>query len=117
MRLQIPVENVRVPLDQFDAVWTEAERLLRDDPSSRYLGGVCAACRWAATHPDARSPLRNEPALATAERIVREDMLAVATYRGSDHGVAGVDESWAAGVAATLGWIRGALTIPPRRRA
>jgi hypothetical protein len=43
VRLRVPEGNVQVPLAEFEAVWTEAERLLRSEPRSRYLGGVCAS--------------------------------------------------------------------------
>lgn len=113
MRVRVPEENVRVPLPEFEAVWTEAERLLRSSPGSRYVGGVCAACRWVADYPDAPSPLRGEPVRATAELILREDMLATMTYLRSPGGDARIDEDWGAGVAMTLGWARGAVGASP----
>lgn len=113
MQLRIPAENVRVPLARFEAVWTRAEDLFRSAPGSRYLGGVCAACRWAAGHPQAFSPLYRQPVPATAALILREDMLATMTYRRADGGDPSIDADWAAGVAMTLGWVRGALTDDP----
>ena len=116
MRLRVPDGNVLVPLPEFEAVWTRAEALLRDRPASRYLGGVCAACRWVAAYPDAVSPLRREADSATAELILREDMAAtLAADREMVDGMA-VNERWAAGVAMTLGWVRGALTGDPLRQ-
>lgn len=110
----MPEDNVRVPLHEFETVWTEAERLFHEEPS-RYVGGVCAACRWAAGHPNAASPLRRVAVRATAELIRREDMLATLTYTGSPGGEPAVDRDWAAGVAMALGWVRGAIRDDPLR--
>jgi hypothetical protein len=117
VRLRVPDGNVQVPLDSFEAVWTRAETLFRDQSHSRYLGGVCAACRWAAGHPRAVSPLHREPVAATAELILREDLLATLTYTRAPGGDPAVDPDWAAGVAMTLGWVRGALAEDPLTRA
>ena len=117
MELQVPEENVRVPLARFQDVWNRAEQLFRDDPTSRYLGGVCAACRWAAGHPEASSPLYRTPIVATADLILREDVLATTTYLGAPGSDPAVDRDWAAGVAMTLGWARGALHDDPLVRA
>lgn len=113
MRLQIPEGNVRVPLARFEDVWTRAEALLRGSGDSRYLGGVCAACRWVAGHPQAVSPLHGRPIPADAELILEEDMLATSTYAGAAAGDPEIDRDWAAGVAMTLGWVRGALPDDP----
>lgn len=113
MQLRIPDENVRVPLARFQDVWNRAEQLFRNDPTSRYLGGVCAACRWAAGHPQAVTPLHRRPTPATAELILREDLLATVTYLGDPGGDPAIDRDWAAGVAMTLGWARGALQDDP----
>jgi hypothetical protein len=51
---RVPRENLRVPRDDFAAVWSLAERLAHDD---RYAVGVVETCRWLAganVHP--RSP-------------------------------------------------------------
>jgi hypothetical protein len=64
---------------EFEEIWTAAEDLFRASPDSRYLGGVCAACRWAANHPHALSPLYREAVRATAALILREDVLATMT--------------------------------------
>lgn len=114
VQLRVPEGNVRVSLRKLEAVWTEAERLFREEPS-RYVGGVCAACRWAAGHQDATSPLRRVDVRATAELILREDMLATLTYTGSPGGEPAVDRDWAAGVAMAPGWIHGALRDDPLR--
>jgi hypothetical protein len=113
VRIRVPEGNVRVPLAEFEAVWTEAEQGLRAQPGSRYLGGVCAACRWVSGHPDAVSPLYREPVRATPDLITREDVLAFLTYRRADGGDLAIHEDWAAGVAMALGWARGALTDSP----
>ena len=106
--------RIRVPLAEFEAVWTRAEALLRDQPRSRYLGGICAACRWAAAYPGALTPLRREAVTATAELILREDIEATLASEGPPGGSGPViDERWAAGVAMTLGWVRGALADDP----
>ena len=117
MQLRIPEDNVRIPLAEFVQVWTRAEAMFREVGGSRYLGGVCAACRWIAGHPQAPSPLHARPIPATAELILREDMLATMTYAGSPGGDPDIDADWAAGVAMTLGWARGALRDDPLVRA
>lgn len=116
MRLEIPEGNVRVPLARFQEIWTEAEARFRDDRVSRYLGGVCAACRWAAGHPAALSPLHRLPVTATAELILQEDMAATMTYTRAPGGDPTIDADWAAGVALTLGWARGTLADDPLAR-
>jgi hypothetical protein len=45
-----------VPLARFQDVWNRAEQLFRDGTTSRYLGGVCAACRWAAAGGQPTAP-------------------------------------------------------------
>jgi hypothetical protein len=113
VQLDVPEENVRVPLREFEQVWADAERLFRDDPSSRYLGGVCAACRWVAGHPSATSPLQRTEEPATAESIARVNLQANMTYMGMQEGDPAVHRDWAAGVALTLGWVRGVLPEDP----
>jgi hypothetical protein len=113
VQLQVPEGNVRVPIHEFELVWTDAERLFREDPQSRYIGAVCAACRWVAGHPDALSPLHRTKVLADEESIARENVLANLTYLGVSEGNAAVHRDWAAGVALTLGWVRGVLTRSP----
>ena len=104
------------PCPEFEAVWTRAEALLRDRPASRYLGGVCAACRWVAAYPGAVSPLDREAQAATAELILQEDMAATLAADGEMVDGLAADEGWAAGVAMTLGRVRGALTGDPLRQ-
>jgi hypothetical protein len=113
MRLRIPEGNVLVPLEQFEDVWTRAEALFRETGSSRYLGGVCAACRWVAGHPQAVTPLHGRPIRADAELILEENLLATMTYAGGTGADESIDPDWAAGVAMTLGWVRGALPDNP----
>lgn len=113
VQLQVPEGNVRVPIHEFELVWTDAERLFRDDPQSRYIGGVCAACRWVAGHPDALSPLHGTKVRANEESIARENVLANMTYLGVREGDPLVGLDWAAGVALTLGWVRGVLPHSP----
>ena len=113
MRLRVPEENVRVSLREFEAVWSEAERMFREDPRSRYVGGMCAACRWVAGHPDALSPLQRTKVPATEQSIVRENLLANMTYMGMPEGDSMIDRDWAAGVGLTLGWVRGVLPNNP----
>jgi hypothetical protein len=113
VQLRIPRDNVKVAHGEFESVWTRAEELFRRNSTSRYLGGVCAACRWAAGHPEATTPLYRKPLAATAELILREDLLATMTYRRAPGGDPRIDVDWVAGVAMTLGWIRGALQDSP----
>ena len=50
---------------------------------------------------------------ADAELILEEDMLATMTYAGGTGADVSIDPDWAAGVAMTLGWVRGALPDNP----
>jgi hypothetical protein len=109
----VPEGNVRVPIHEFELVWTDAERLFREDPQSRYIGGVCAACRWVAGHPGALSPLHHTKIGADEESIARENVLANMTYLGVPEGDPAVHPDWAAGVALALGWVRGVLPDSP----
>lgn len=77
---------------------------------------MCAACRWVAAYPGALSPLHREAHAATAELILCEDMAATLAAGGETVDGLAVDEGWAAGVAMTLGWVRGALTGDPLRQ-
>lgn len=117
VQLQVPEGNVRVPIREFELLWTEAERLFRENPQSRYIGGVCAACRWVAGHPDAPSPLHRTNVRANEESIARENVLANMTYLGVPEGDPAVHRDWAAGVALTLGWVRGVLPDSPLSRS
>ena len=116
VQLRVPEGNVQVSLREFEAIWTEAERLFREDPRSRYVGGVCAALRWVAGHPQGLSPLHRENVPATPDLIVRENLLANLTYLRSPDGDPAIDVDWAAGVALALGWARGALEDSPLGR-
>jgi hypothetical protein len=113
VRLQVSAENVRVPLREFEAVWTEAERLFQEGPQSRHVGGVCAACRWVAGHPQALTPLHRENVRATAELILREDMLATMTYLRSPGGDATIDAGASVYATGHVSGSRTVTTAPP----
>jgi hypothetical protein len=102
-----------VPVVEFGAVWTAAEELYRSAPQSRYIGGVCAACRWVTRYPGGLSPLYRQDIEATASTVLEEDMIATAIsmeFAGADPTIS---REWATGVAMTLGWVRGALQSTP----
>lgn len=45
---EIPARNLHVPRGEFAAVWTAAERAIRQEPNDWYAIGVAVTCRWMA---------------------------------------------------------------------
>lgn len=110
----IPVGNVRVPREEFIAVWREAAR--RSEQQGHrgeldwYFGAVALTCRWMATAPLrsphgnvlVRSPATRVPSLAFEERIEAEYLAAQnLEQRRAD---LAARPGWCEGVRATLRW-------------
>ena len=110
----IPPANVRVPRDEFVAVWREASRrgteLGERGVTDWYLGAVSLTCRWIATAP-MRTPrgggLSTSPATRRKrlayEELIEEEWLAAQLLEQRRPDLA-AREGWCEGVRATLGW-------------
>jgi hypothetical protein len=109
-------EWVEAPLDEVALVWPLIERARVDDPTNRYLLGAVAAFRWA-LGADGKAPLDRRLDIApTHATALSEDMRATALVAGMpEPGDEGLSLHVAAGVAATLGWLLGAVQTPPVR--
>lgn len=116
---RIPSENLRVPPDEFVAVWTAAERLAADD---WYAVGVASTCRWLAGASMPSVPVgRREPAWAPLTHRQRrahpeliEDEAAKVDRRVArqPRGLEG-RPGWLEGIAACLDWAwRGSRRVP-----
>lgn len=115
---RIPGRNIRVPRDEFAAVWRAAEH--RDETlgtrseTDWYAAAVCVTCRWLATTdvhtPDggwylAPSPVTRRPARAYEELIANECVQAekLAMRRPVPDWLQR-RPGWVEGILATLGW-------------
>jgi hypothetical protein len=98
-------------------VWAEAEGLFAQ-ADLPYFAGVCAGLRWALGDEGALSAFDETAIRPSLTSVLVEDMRAVAISSGNparaDRGISG---EYAAGVASSLGWLRGALDRPPIKRA
>ena len=112
VRVEVPPENLRIPVSEFGLVWNTAEQGFAKEPGP-YVAGVVAACRWMAGYDGALSPIGGDRVAATPGTIVDEDMLATPIPMRSPGHDRSVDWRYAAGVAATLGWARGVLSRSP----
>jgi hypothetical protein len=45
---KIPAGNIRVPREEFAALWAVAEQYLREHPLDWYAAGIVVTCRWLA---------------------------------------------------------------------
>jgi hypothetical protein len=112
----IPARNVRVPRDEFVAVWRAASARDHDDPARGgegwYAAGVAATCRWLATAPSrlANGLADSTPAPATRRRSLAYEELIEAEFLAAER----LDETrphlarsrpgWCEGIRATLRW-------------
>ncbi len=113
---RIPLRNLRVPLDEFVAVWSAAERLAAEQAELRvtdwYIGGVVVTCQWIAraiVRPSAgprrlaRSPILRNTAAAHEELLEAEYLDAeVLDVRRPD--LLEYRPGWCEGIRATLRW-------------
>lgn len=112
----IPMRNVRVPQDEFVAVWRTASDRDHHDPAQGgegwYAAGVAATCRWLATAPSrlANGLADSTPAPATRRRSLAYEELIEAEFLAAER----LDETrphlaqsrpgWCEGIRATLRW-------------
>ena len=118
---QIPPGNLRVPRDEFVAVWARAEELAHGD---WYAAGVARTCRWVAcafvpTLPaqgerlkPAWSPLGAGRARAHEELIEAEAVAADRKMARHPHGIEG-QPGFLEAIVVTLDWVWRGSGRPP----
>jgi hypothetical protein len=109
---RIPAENLRVALQEFAAVWTEAEAAAAR-AHDWYAYGVASTCRWLACttvrpaqgpwHP-APAPVTQRTGQATPELIQKECLEAELLAIGDPPDWLTKRPRWLEGVCATLDW-------------
>ena len=117
----IPRGNLRVPRQQFVAVWRVVEHLGAANPADWYLAGVAATCEWLACSSGpsilggwelARAP-RTRRARAAHEELIAAELMAAEVaamrYPGGLEGRPG----WLEGILATLQWAWSGSTRAP----
>jgi hypothetical protein len=117
---RIPHENLRVPRDEFVAVWVLAEGLA--EVGEWYDIGVAFSCRWiACAHIPAlgrsgwllaRAPLTEQQGWAEPESIEAEAATADRWLAQNANGIGG-QPGFLEGVAATLEWVWRGNGHPP----
>lgn len=112
----IPAGNVRVPRDEFVAVWKAAsargEAQAARGTTDWYAGAVAVTCRWLATAPmrSATGPgrLTRSPATRRArvayEELIEAEYLAAETLEERRPDIVEHEPGWCDGVRATLRW-------------
>jgi hypothetical protein len=113
----VPVGNLRVPRVEFGALWTEAERLNREqtgrpDPDW-YPAGVAVTCEWLAgvVVEDAMGRRELAPAPATRRRVRAYEELIEAEYLAAEQldvrrpDLTRHQPGWCEGIRATLRWV------------
>lgn len=122
---RIPVRNLRVPLDEFVAVWAEAERRNTEQAergvTDWYAGGVIVTCRWlarAVVRPAsgqrrvARPPVsrHDEPAY---EELIEAEYLAAELLDERRPNLVESRPGWCEATRATLRWAWRSSGMPP----
>jgi hypothetical protein len=120
---RIPPGNLRVPRDEFAAVWAEVERLYdekaRTGQDDWYTTGVALTCEWLATAivpsivggmRPARAPVSKRMAAAHEELIEYE---VLAAERLAAQPSKWIDPEWLAAVVNTLAWAWKGTAGPP----
>ena len=113
---RIPVRNLRVPRDEFVAVWSEAQRLSSERTAHGvtdwYLGGVVTTCQWLAgvivrTNTGRRYPAYSPATRRTAtayEELIEAEYLAAELLDVRQPGLVTSRPGWCEGIRATLRW-------------
>ena len=118
-----PAGNLRVPRDDFAALWIVAEQHQEQQVTDWYGAGVVVTCRWLAnatvrttTGPwrPARAPVSHRTALACPELIEAECLAAevLASRQPAPDWLTG-QPGWIDGVVATLNWAWRGSSGPP----
>ena len=117
----IPCGNLRVPRDDFAALWRLVEHLGEASPADWYVAGVAATCRWLARAavPSilggwelARAPVTRRSNLAHEELIEAELFAAELQLLRHPGGIEG-RPGWLEGIVATLKWAWAGSSVPP----
>jgi hypothetical protein len=112
----IPAGNIRVPQDEFVAVWrtasTRAEEQGAQGATDWYVVAVAVTCRWLATAPMrpktgahrlTRSPATKRARVAH-EELIEAEYLAAETLEQRRPDMVEHEPGWCEGVRATLRW-------------
>ncbi|MPZ00553.1 MAG: hypothetical protein GEU97_21755 [Actinophytocola sp.] len=133
---RIPVRNIRVPREEFAAVWRTAEHRSEElgvrGESAWYNGGVVVTCRWLATTSvrpsDGRWYLAPAPITRRTARAY-EELIEAECYEAEKISLRRSVPSWLVrrpgwveGILATLGWAwrrdgRPPIEVPRRTAA
>lgn len=122
---RIPLRNLRVPLDEFVAVWAEAESR-NTDAAARgvtdwYAGGVVVTCRWmagAVVRPAsgprrmARPPVSRYDERAY-EELIEAEYLAAELLDERRPDLVESRPGWCEAIRATLRWAWRSFGAPP----
>jgi hypothetical protein len=113
---RIPLRNLRVPLEEFVAVWAEAEQVAAQQAEQRvtdwYIGGVVVTCQWiarAVVRPSAgprrlaRSPVSRRTT-AAYEELLEAEYLAAGVLDDRRPDLLEHRPGWCEGIVATLRW-------------
>lgn len=110
MHVTVP-DWVRVPPAEVAVTWALARDLFAE-ANVPYFAGVVAAFAWVLE--DEPTPFDVTWVRATPQLVLADDMRAVAITSGNPAPAdADIRVEYAAGVAATLGWLRGAVRHGP----
>lgn len=111
-----PARNIRVPMEEFTAVWRAASHRDHHDSARGgegwYAAGVAATCRWLATAPSrlANGLADSTPAPATRRRslayeeVIEAEFLAAERLEQTHPHLARSRPGWCEGIRATLRW-------------
>jgi hypothetical protein len=112
----IPAGNIRVPQDEFVAVWMTASRRAEEQGAQGatdwYAVAVAVTCRWLATAPMrpktgahrlTRSPATNRARVAY-EELIEAEYLAAEMLEQRRPDIVEHEPGWCEGVRATLRW-------------
>ncbi|MBW0092643.1 hypothetical protein I4I73_13045 [Pseudonocardia sp. KRD-184] len=122
---RIPLRNLRVPLDEFVAVWAEAERRNAEQAEQGvtdwYAGGVIVTCRWmarAVVRPAsgprrmARPPVSRHDERAY-EELIEAEYLAAEVLDDRRPDLIESRPGWCEAIRATLRWAWRSSGTPP----
>ena len=122
---RILLRNLRVPLDEFVAVWAEAER--RNTEQSKrgttdwYAGGVIVTCRWlarAVVRPASGPPRMARPPVSrhderAYEELIEAEYLAAEVLDERRPDLVESRPGWCEAIRATLRWAWRSSGTPP----
>lgn len=122
---RIPVRNLRVSLDEFVAVWAEAERRNAEQAergvTDWYAGGVIVTCRWlarAVVRPASGSRRMARPPVSrhddcAYEELIEAEYLAAELLDVRRPDLVDSRPGWCEAIRATLRWAWRSSGTPP----